>query len=130
MSNSVAIDTEHYREILTAREQELSTETTQLEQTARESRVAEVEDEMDAVASDEGKTAAFNVSSITANMLSAVRAALQRIDAGEYGICVDCERPIGEKRLQAVPWTPYCIEDQEKHDKEDQAGPTPFESVI
>ena len=130
MSNSVPIDIEHFKKVLQNKEQELITETTQLEQTARDSRVAEVQDPMDEVTSDEGKTAAFNVSSITADMLSQVRAALQRIDTGEYGICVDCERPIGEKRLEAVPWTPYCIEDQERHDKEDKLEPSPFDSVI
>lgn len=126
----MAIDTEHFKKVLQDRERELADETTQLEQTGRESRVAEVEDPIDTVISDESKTAAFNVSTITANMLLNVRAALQRIDAGEYGICVDCERPIGEKRLEAVPWTPYCIEDQEKHDKEDQAEPSSFDTLI
>ena len=47
-----------------------------------------------------------------------VREALTRMDEGVYGKCVACGRDIGEARLNAVPWTPYCIEDQEKLDKE------------
>ena len=37
-------------------------------------------------------------------LLGKVRAALSRLDAGEYGICVHCDREIGSKRLAAVPW--------------------------
>jgi DnaK suppressor protein len=49
--------------------------------------------------------------------LQQVRAALQRIEDGTFGYCIDCGKPIEPARLDAVPWTPYCREDQEKHDK-------------
>jgi len=35
--------------------------------------------------------------------------ALQRIDAGTYGQCTECGRPIAAARLRAVPATPFCI---------------------
>jgi RNA polymerase-binding transcription factor DksA len=35
--------------------------------------------------------------------------ALQRIEAGTYGQCLIDGGPIDPKRLDAVPWTPYCI---------------------
>ena len=41
--------------------------------------------------------------------LLAVEAALQRIDAGHYGVCVDCEAPIAFTRLQAQPAAQRCI---------------------
>ena len=37
-----------------------------------------------------------------------IRAALQRIAAGSYGICARCGAEIGEDRLDALPWTPFC----------------------
>ena len=37
------------------------------------------------------------------------QAALRRMEDGSYGICANCEKEIGEKRLKAVPWTPLCI---------------------
>ena len=46
--------------------------------------------------------------------LSQVRFAIDRINEGSYGECLQCGNTIGEKRLEAVPWTPYCIECQEK----------------
>jgi DnaK suppressor protein len=42
-----------------------------------------------------------------------IQQALLRIDEGDFGICQRCEKEIGEKRLEALPWTPYCIACQE-----------------
>jgi RNA polymerase-binding protein DksA len=38
--------------------------------------------------------------------------ALAKVDAGTYGVCDNCGRPIGEKRLEAMPSAAYCIECQ------------------
>lgn len=40
--------------------------------------------------------------------LRRIAAALQRIDSGEYGYCVKCGAEIGEARLDALPYTPFC----------------------
>jgi DnaK suppressor protein len=45
-----------------------------------------------------------------------VTQALQRIEKGVFGICAECEEPIMEKRLKALPWAKYCITCQEKAD--------------
>lgn len=46
--------------------------------------------------------------------LSLVRLALERLNEGTFGECLQCGKTIGEKRLDALPWTPYCIDCQEK----------------
>ena len=46
-----------------------------------------------------------------------VQDALRRIEDGAYGKCVACGRSIEPPRLQAIPWAPYCLEDQEKQEK-------------
>ncbi len=51
-------------------------------------------------------------------MLRNVRAALQRIADGSYGICLRCDEEISPKRLNAVPWAPYCITCQEHMDRQ------------
>jgi len=48
------------------------------------------------------------------NQLSQIRLALERIGEGSYGECLQCGNTIGAKRLEALPWTPYCIDCQEK----------------
>ncbi len=40
--------------------------------------------------------------------------ALERIEAGTYGLCERCGEPIGENRLRAIPWTRLCIDDQRR----------------
>ena len=48
------------------------------------------------------------------NQLTEVRSALDRLEDGTFGECQQCGNQIGEKRLEAVPWTAYCISCQEK----------------
>jgi len=38
-----------------------------------------------------------------------IKAALRRINAGEYGHCLNCEEPIDPKRLHAAPESAYCL---------------------
>lgn len=42
-------------------------------------------------------------------MLELVEAALERIEAGTFGVCEECGGKIGKTRLDAVPYTPWCI---------------------
>jgi DnaK suppressor protein len=51
------------------------------------------------------------------NMLRNVRLALGRMADGSYGTCLHCEEDISPKRLNAVPWTAYCIKCQEAADR-------------
>jgi DnaK suppressor protein len=37
--------------------------------------------------------------------------ALEKLDDGSYGTCDVCGRPIGERRLEALPWAVLCVED-------------------
>ena len=39
-----------------------------------------------------------------------ISAALQRMDAGEYGICVECGTDIDNGRIRAHPYAKLCIE--------------------
>ena len=63
------------------------------------------------------KEAAFASYSQNRTRLRKVVLALQRISAGEFGICAVCEGPIGLKRLQAIPWANNCIECQEQSEQ-------------
>ena len=59
------------------------------------------------------------------NLLRHVKGALVRIADGSYGVCMHCEEDIKIKRLDAVPWTKYCIKCQEaadRHEFETETG--------
>ena len=45
-----------------------------------------------------------------AQELNQVNDALARLDAGEYGNCKSCGNPIGEERLEAMPFATLCID--------------------
>jgi hypothetical protein len=45
--------------------------------------------------------------------LRLVEEALDRVQSGDFGVCLACEQPIPPKRLQAVPWARYCVPCQE-----------------
>ena len=51
------------------------------------------------------------------HLLSEIDGALRRIDEGSYGICVVCGRPIGAKRLEAVPYARLCIDDKRAQER-------------
>jgi DnaK suppressor protein len=47
-------------------------------------------------------------------LLQEVEDALKRIEEGTYGKCVDCGRPIPEKRLEAIPWAARDVKCEEQ----------------
>ena len=56
--------------------------------------------------------------------LALVNRALERLREGGFGECVLCGEQIGGKRLEALPWTPYCIDCQEKIERGEMADPS------
>jgi DnaK suppressor protein len=113
------MDIEYFRQRLLSKEQELVDLIARFENEARELPSAEVEDFTDQATSLELKTVALEESALAAETLKQVRDALRRIDQGTFGKCIDCGRPIEPARLEAIPWTPYCLADERKHDKAD-----------
>jgi DnaK suppressor protein len=63
-------------------------------------------------------------------LLRNVRSALGRIADGSYGVCLHCEEEISQKRLQAVPWAPFCIQCQEIADRNQAMGQESFEDML
>ncbi len=51
------------------------------------------------------------------HLLAEIDAALGRMEAGTYGVCVVCGRPIGEERLEAVPYAILCIDDRRAQER-------------
>lgn len=45
----------------------------------------------------------------TRELLEQTEHALDRIDAGTYGVCESCGKPIGKARLQAFPRATLCV---------------------
>lgn len=54
--------------------------------------------------------------------LCGVEDALREIKQGTFGRCAACDQPIPSKRLQIVPWSPYCISCQERSERAGASG--------
>jgi len=52
----------------------------------------------------------FNLSENQRQKIRDIDAAIERIDKGEYGICMSCNEPISPRRMEVRPFSRYCIE--------------------
>ena len=52
----------------------------------------------------------YSLEEHSSNLLKEIDAALRRIDDGTFRTCARCGRPIGEERLEAMPYATLCIE--------------------
>jgi len=43
------------------------------------------------------------------HQLTAVEAALARVEDGTYGVCTVCGKPIAPERLEVIPWAATCV---------------------
>lgn len=59
----------------------------------------------------------YQLSDTERKILMLVMEALDRIEKGTYGFCVECSKPIQETRLHAIPWARHCISCQELQEK-------------
>lgn len=82
-------------------------------------------DSGDGAGQDEADTGTKNITrehelSLAANaqeMLDQTERALARLDAGTYGLCEVCGKPIGKARMQAFPRATLCVEDKQKQER-------------
>lgn len=44
------------------------------------------------------------------DVLTKIDVALSKVEEGTYGMCESCGKPIGEERLEAMPWATLCID--------------------
>jgi DnaK suppressor protein len=51
-------------------------------------------------------------------VLRQVEDALCEMRNGTFGVCARCDEEIPMKRLEAVPWSPYCIACQERAERD------------
>jgi len=76
-----------------------------------------IQDLADKAASAYSKELNFSLSDAERNLLMLIEEAFTRVKNDTFGVCANCGNAIGEKRLSAVPWTPFCIDCQELQEK-------------
>lgn len=95
----------NYEEILRARQRELFVRLHRIEADFEQPRNA---DDSDRALERNNDEVLDELGQAGQEELRAIDAALGRIAAGTFGICVKCGDPISEERLETVPHTPFC----------------------
>jgi DnaK suppressor protein len=80
-----------------------------LEQEARSLDADTTQDCADRCVISVSKESLYERSSQRRTVLRLIEAALKRISDGSFGICVGCDDEIQDQRLQALPWTQFCL---------------------
>jgi DnaK suppressor protein len=66
-------------------------------------------DEVDEIQASERREIGFATRELLVGKVNRIVAALERLDAGEYGMCVECGETIAPARLQALPEVQTCV---------------------
>ena len=104
-----------FKKRLEERQQDLRKKVATMQQDGRTADAADTaQDIADRAASSYNKEFLFHQSTADRQTLGMVEGALNRIREGNFGQCISCGAEINSKRLEAVPWTRYCIACQEK----------------
>lgn len=93
-------------------ETDLSTQQERQVKLGREQTGDSARDLGDDSVADEAGSEDFTEAELHSIVLQQVRDALLRIDKHVFGKCIVDGGPIDEKRLEALPWTPYCRKHQ------------------
>jgi len=108
------IELERYRQVLEEKNEDLRKTIPRRDAIAVQ-RSADAIDELQSMADRE--LAVTDLDRIS-RLIRNVKEALSRIREGTFGVCLECEDPISPARLNAVPWTPFCIRCQQAIDEE------------
>jgi DnaK suppressor protein len=109
--------TKAYRDRLLARRESLFSQVTEAEMSSRERDLEATQDPADMAANAYTKELLISMSANDRKLLQLIDEALARVEAGGYGECVNCGEPVAEKRLDAVPWTRYCLKCQDLQER-------------
>src|SRR5215470_941444 len=110
-------DTSGYRRmLLEKRDAVLAGLGTKVNDLSRSGRVAEE----DQAQQSHEEFVSLRLNGIEYLQLRQVKEALDRLQTGDFGICMACDQPIAPKRLQALPWAKYCVRCQEQVSEEQQ----------
>ncbi len=99
------MDVEVYRTRLLARREELTRRVREIEHDLAEEAPKDWEDR---ASEREGDEVLEDLEEAGLAELRMIEAALKRIEAGEYGVCVNCGEDIAPERLDAVPHAARC----------------------
>jgi DnaK suppressor protein len=110
-----------FRALLLRKKESIVRKLSELTNESKEMETNIAQDVVDKAETSYTKEFLLSLSDADREQLLLVDEALRRLDRNEFGICQFCQQEIGRKRLEALPWTPYCIDCQEKAEAESKS---------
>lgn len=108
---------DYYKAKLLERRAALTGIVERTENYGREADTELTQDPADKASNAYTKELLFSQSTNDRFILQLIEEALERIENGEYGLCVHCNKEIQPKRLEAVPWARHCITCQDLQER-------------
>lgn len=115
----------HFKEILLAQLPEHTNNVRDDQAAALELSDDGVKDSMDLSVMDVNKELALRMGDRESQMVADIDQALLRIKEGSYGVCARCNKPIDERRLEAMPTARYDADCQTQLEQVRNAGERP-----
>ena len=109
---------EDFRNMLLQKKETIVRKLSELTTESKEMETNVAQDVVDKAETSYTKEFLLSLSDADREQLLLIDEALKRLRREEFGVCQICHQEIGRKRLEAVPWTPYCINCQEKAEEE------------
>jgi DnaK suppressor protein len=119
------IDTDRFRSILLEERQRVVDAISYLHEETPGSLEEETEEMIGSVDNHLAETASatldreidYTLEENSEHVLAEIEGALERIQAGTYGICRTCGQPISEERLEAIPYATQCIDCKRREER-------------
>jgi DnaK suppressor protein len=111
-------DKDQFRKLLADKKETITRKLTEAITESKEMESNVAQDLVDKAETSYTKEFLLSLSDGEREQLLHIDEALKRLEHGEFGTCQVCRKEIGPKRLLALPWTPLCIDCQEKAEEE------------
>jgi DnaK suppressor protein len=109
---------DEFRKMLAAKKESITRKLTETITESKEMESNVAQDLVDKAETSYTKEFLLSLSDGEREQLLLIDEALKRLAHGEFGVCQVCHKEIGAKRIIAIPWTPLCIDCQQKAEEE------------
>ena len=108
------------KEMLLKKREDLVQEISRRSKASTESGAQDIGDILDSVSEERTRELDMILTDREKRKLAQIDDAIERIDENTYGLCEDCGIKIPKARLRVLPFAKYCVECQEKTEREEK----------
>jgi DnaK suppressor protein len=108
------------KEMLLKKREDLVQEISRRSKASTESGAQDIGDILDSVSEERTRELDMILTDREKRKLAQIDDAIDRIDENTYGLCEECGVKIPKARLRVLPFAKYCVECQEKTEREEK----------